>query len=80
MNVPDVLLSGNHAEIAKWRRYEAIRKTFKHRRDLLEKAVLSAEEKHFLQELERVGNNCPRTPGSGESGGGVMRDECDGHG
>jgi tRNA (guanine37-N1)-methyltransferase len=35
MRVPDVLLTGNHAEIARWRREAAIRKTEKHRPDLL---------------------------------------------
>ncbi|MCS6874336.1 MAG: tRNA (guanosine(37)-N1)-methyltransferase TrmD [Pyrinomonadaceae bacterium] len=37
MRVPEILLSGNHAEIEKWRRQKAIEKTIKVRRDLLEK-------------------------------------------
>jgi tRNA (guanine37-N1)-methyltransferase len=37
MPVPDVLLSGNHAEIARWRRKEALKKTKQNRPDLLEK-------------------------------------------
>jgi tRNA (guanine37-N1)-methyltransferase len=37
MPVPDVLLSGNHAEIARWRREEALKKTKQNRPDLLEK-------------------------------------------
>lgn len=53
MSVPAVLLSGNHAEIAKWRRFEAVRKMFKNRRDLLENAVLSDDEQQFLKELEK---------------------------
>lgn len=36
-NVPDVLLSGHHAEIEKWRRREGLRRTWKRRRDLVEK-------------------------------------------
>jgi tRNA (guanine37-N1)-methyltransferase len=35
MKVPDVLLSGNHAEIEKWRRQQAIEKTKTHRQDLI---------------------------------------------
>lgn len=44
MKVPDVLLSGNHKEIWKWRRREAIRRTLMKRPDLLEKAKLSVED------------------------------------
>ncbi len=39
-SVPEVLLSGNHAEIAKWRREQAIRRTMKRRPELLDKARL----------------------------------------
>jgi tRNA (guanine37-N1)-methyltransferase len=35
MKVPDVLLSGNHAEIEKWRKQQAIKKTKTHRQDLI---------------------------------------------
>jgi tRNA (guanine37-N1)-methyltransferase len=49
--IPDVLLSGNHAEIARWRRQETLRRTFEHRPDLLEKADLSQEDLAFLKEL-----------------------------
>lgn len=55
MRVPDVLLSGHHAEIAKWRRREALRKTFQNRRDLLERVSLTSEEREFVKELERSG-------------------------
>jgi tRNA (guanine37-N1)-methyltransferase len=37
MEVPDVLLSGNHAEIERWRREKALEKTKKIRQDLLDK-------------------------------------------
>ncbi|MBI4831019.1 MAG: tRNA (guanosine(37)-N1)-methyltransferase TrmD, partial [Candidatus Lindowbacteria bacterium] len=53
MNVPDVLVSGHHAEIAKWRRREAIRKTFRNRRELLAGASLTPEEQEFVKLLER---------------------------
>jgi tRNA (guanine37-N1)-methyltransferase len=50
--VPDVLLSGNHAAIAKHRREESLRRTFERRPDLLESAVLSAEDRRYLRSLE----------------------------
>lgn len=48
---PDVLLSGHHAEVAKWRRRAALLKTFKTRPDLIEKAALTEEEKRWLNEV-----------------------------
>jgi tRNA (guanine37-N1)-methyltransferase len=53
--VPKVLLSGNHAEIARWRRKEALRLTLKRRPDLLAKAKLSAEDKKILEEIRSNG-------------------------
>ncbi|MBE3590264.1 MAG: tRNA (guanosine(37)-N1)-methyltransferase TrmD [Firmicutes bacterium] len=50
--VPDVLLSGNHAEIARWRRQMALRRTWERRPDLLEKAPLTEEDRRFLASLE----------------------------
>ena len=50
--VPDVLLSGHHAEVAKWRRHEALRRTFERRPDLLPAADLSKADLKFLAELE----------------------------
>lgn len=52
LEVPGVLLSGNHAEIARWRRREALRRTWQQRRDLLDKVGLSETDRRFLQELE----------------------------
>ncbi len=52
LKVPEVLLSGNHKEIEKWRREKALEKTFKKRPDLLEKAVLGEEETAFLKKLQ----------------------------
>jgi len=51
MAVPEVLLSGNHAEIRRWRRKESLRRTFLRRPDLLERAKLSKEDLAFLAEL-----------------------------
>jgi len=49
--IPDVLLSGNHAEIARWRQQEALRRTLEHRPDLLSSADLSQEDLAFLNDL-----------------------------
>ena len=51
MDVPSELLSGNHALIASWRRKQSLERTFRLRPDLLDNAVLSPEDKRFLQSL-----------------------------
>ena len=51
--VPDVLLSGHHENVEKWRRREAIRRTLERRPDLLEEALLSKKEEEFLEELKK---------------------------
>ncbi len=51
MSVPPVLLSGHHAEIEKWRRREALRRTLERRPELLNDAALDAGDKALLQEL-----------------------------
>jgi tRNA (guanine37-N1)-methyltransferase len=48
LTVPEVLLSGNHAEIAKWRRAQSIRRTAERRPDLLSQADLTIAEKKLL--------------------------------
>jgi tRNA (guanine37-N1)-methyltransferase len=52
MEVPEVLLSGNHAEIKRWRRRESLKRTYLRRPDLLEKADLSEEDLEYLAELK----------------------------
>ena len=54
--VPDVLLSGNHAEIRRWRRREALARTLDRRPELLETAVLDDEEHQMLVELQKGRN------------------------
>lgn len=49
--VPSILLSGNHSQIARWRRQQSLLRTAKRRLDLLEKAVLSEEDKKLLDEV-----------------------------
>lgn len=51
--VPDILLSGHHANVEKWRREQSIIRTLKNRPELLEDAVLSKKEQKFLDELLR---------------------------
>ncbi|SFA78085.1 tRNA (guanine37-N1)-methyltransferase [Acetitomaculum ruminis DSM 5522] len=48
--VPDILLSGDHSKVEKWRRRQSIIRTYEKRPDLLEKAELTDEEKKMLEE------------------------------
>ena len=50
--VPEVLLSGHHAEVDRWRRREALRRTRRRRSDLLENAKLSPADRDILAQLE----------------------------
>ncbi|MBK9314030.1 MAG: tRNA (guanosine(37)-N1)-methyltransferase TrmD [Acidobacteria bacterium] len=52
--VPDVLISGHHAEVAKWRRKAALRKTLLMRPDLLVKAELSDLDRQWLDEFRKT--------------------------
>ena len=51
LRVPDVLVSGDHGVIARWRRQEALRRTHERRPDLLERALLSDDDRTFLSTL-----------------------------
>lgn len=51
MAVPEILLSGDHAAIARWRRKEALRRTAERRPDLLERAPLTDLDRRLLAEL-----------------------------
>lgn len=53
MKVPDVLLSGNHAKIAEWRRTESLKRTLERCPDLLETADLSEQDLKVLERLKR---------------------------
>lgn len=50
-SVPEVLLSGNHAQIAKWRREQIIRRTLERRPELLNKVNLGREDKQLLERI-----------------------------
>jgi tRNA (guanine37-N1)-methyltransferase len=52
--VPEVLTSGNHEEVARWRRRRALEKTWRNRPDLLEQVELSAEDQEWLEKLKKA--------------------------
>lgn len=52
-SIPEALLSGHHAEIALWRRRQALRRTYERRPDLLQKADLTEEDQDYLESLKR---------------------------
>lgn len=53
--VPEVLLSGHHANIAQWRRKEALKRTLLKRPDLLEKLKKTEKDEEMLKELRKEG-------------------------
>ena len=53
IEIPEVLKSGNHKEIADWRRKESLKITFLRRPDLLEKAILTNEDKEYIDKLKK---------------------------
>ena len=54
--VPEVLLSGNHAKIARWRREQSLLRTLRRRPDLLERINLTDKEKRFLEKEAAAGS------------------------
>lgn len=57
VKVPDVLLSGHHANIAKWKHKEALRRTYQRRPDLLADYVLTTEDQKLLKEIKQEEQN-----------------------
>ncbi len=51
--VPDILLSGDHGKIARWRREQSLLRTWQRRPDLFEKATLTQTEQRFLESLQQ---------------------------
>jgi len=58
MTVPEVLCSGNHDDIRRWRRRSALEKTARNRPDLLQDAVLTDEDKKLLEQIKREEVGC----------------------
>ena len=56
--VPEVLLSGHHANIEKWRREQSVIRTARNRPDLLEKAALTEKEKELAEKFLQPEDNC----------------------
>lgn len=50
--VPDVLLTGHHANVDKWRREQSLKRTAERRPDMLEKADLTKEDRKYLSQLK----------------------------
>ncbi len=55
LGIPEVLVSGNHAEVVKWRRQQSLKRTLERRPDLLQKASLTARDREFLWALGWAG-------------------------
>ena len=53
LTVPDVLLSGNHAQVYRWRRQQSLRRTLLRRPDMLDRARLDDSDRAYLTELRR---------------------------
>jgi tRNA (guanine37-N1)-methyltransferase len=53
LKVPEVLLSGNHKNIERWRRKESLRNTWLKRPDLLDRAVLSEGDRELIREIQK---------------------------
>jgi tRNA (guanine37-N1)-methyltransferase len=54
MTVPEVLINGNHSEIRRWRREQALKKTLRNRPDLLDGNELSAEDSKLVERIRRL--------------------------
>ncbi|MCK5156008.1 MAG: tRNA (guanosine(37)-N1)-methyltransferase TrmD, partial [Spirochaetales bacterium] len=54
MKVPDILLSGNHSEIANWRLKKRLEKTLRNRPDLINNAVIDEKEIELLEKLKEI--------------------------
>jgi tRNA (guanine37-N1)-methyltransferase len=62
--VPEILLSGDHARVERWRRQQALLRTWQRRPDMLETAELSAKDREYLDGLEtnaEAADNCCNT-------------------
>jgi tRNA (guanine37-N1)-methyltransferase len=57
LKVPDVLLSGHHEEVRRWRKMAALRRTLNRRPDLLDAAALDDEERRLLDEIRKEQEN-----------------------
>ena len=56
--MPDILLSGHHANIEEWRRQQSLIRTKQQRPDLLETARLTEKDRKFLESLDEPSEEC----------------------
>ena len=61
MSVPAILLSGNHSEINRWRKKQAIKATLEKRPDLLERYLVTDKDKELLEEIKEDNNELDRS-------------------
>ena len=54
VKVPEILQSGHHENINKWRRYQALKNTYLKRPELLENVELSEEDKRYLNDIKNL--------------------------
>lgn len=54
--VPEILRSGDHARIARWRREQSLRRTYERRPDMLDRLDLSKEDRKYLAQLKEIGD------------------------
>jgi tRNA (guanine37-N1)-methyltransferase len=64
--IPEILASGDHAKVARWRREQALLRTWQRRPDLLDSAPLSAADRAFLARLEAEVAASQRAAGAGD--------------
>ena len=67
LTVPDILLSGNHQAIRRWRRKEALRNTILKRPDLIKNRVLPDEDQQLIQEIFEESHSAPCSSEAGRS-------------
>lgn len=67
--VPEVLLSGNHARIARWRRQQSLGRTWERRPELIDEAALSKKDRQLLEEYRREREAAGSGDGRSRSGG-----------
>ncbi len=73
--IPDILTSGDHARVARWRREEALRRTWERRPDLLRSAPLSDADRAFIARLEQErGNGAASEPPADAGAANAARD------
>ena len=58
LRVPEILLSGDHAKVDRWRRDQSLLRTMERRPDLFEKAELTKEDREFLKKLREAQEDC----------------------